>query len=114
MSGLWKGFQKLLGAPSRRDSSFENLSLSNRMTLKFVFVGGHKSGKTSVIRLLNKLPFESNYYPTIGIDTHKLKLDVNENKIWLWLWDVSHAELYKQSMNLKRKIIIKKKKTSKN
>ena len=93
MSGIWKGVRNLFG-PSRRESNFDNFNLSNQMTLKYVFVGGHKSGKTSVIRLLNKQPFESNYNPTIGIDTHKLKLDINENKIWLWLWDVSHAELY--------------------
>eukprot|EP01083_Nonionella_stella_P310130 1100742_1 len=92
MAGLWKGLKGIVRKDSRA-SDFDYSVFSKEMTLKMVFVGGHQSGKTSIVRILNRKKFSTEYDPTIGIDQHKIRLENTESKESLWLWDVSHAEL---------------------
>ena len=95
MAKLWKGIRGTF----KKDTKFSAFPesgysvFSKEMTLKMVFLGGHQSGKTSIVRILNKQKFSNDYDPTVGIDQHKIRLDHSETKESLWIWDVSHAEL---------------------
>ena len=95
MAKLWKGLRGIVNKKeNKQPSDNKNYSVfSKEMTLKIVFVGGHQSGKTSIVRILNKQKFSTEYDPTIGIDQHKIRFDSSETKESLWIWDVSHAEL---------------------
>lgn len=93
MAKLWKGIRNVFG--SEKDSLTQPYNVfSKEMTIKLVFVGGHQSGKSAIVKVMNKEKFPENYVPTIGIDQYKVRLDVSsDNTDWLWIWDVSHAEL---------------------
>lgn len=92
MSSFWKGLRGLVKKDHKSTTDNYNV-FAQEMTLKLVFVGGHKAGKTSMIRILKKRKFKTAYDPTIGIDCHKIRMENSTNKEWLWLWDISHAEL---------------------
>ena len=92
MAKLWKGLRGIVRKDSRYQSDLDTV-FAKEMTLKMVFVGGHQSGKTSIVRILNRQKFSEEYDPTIGIDQHKIRLEQSETKESLWIWDVSHAEL---------------------
>ena len=93
MAKLWKGLRGIVRKDSKYQQDLGYSVFSKEMTLKMVFVGGHQSGKTSIVRILNKQKFSTEYDPTIGIDQHKIRLEHTDTKESLWIWDVSHAEL---------------------
>eukprot|EP01084_Bolivina_argentea_P089738 161861_1 len=92
MAKLWKGLRGIV-KKNNNSSDIDYSVFSKEMTLKMVFLGGHQSGKTSIVRILNKQKFSKEYDPTIGIDQHKIRLEHTERKESLWIWDISHAEL---------------------
>eukprot|EP01084_Bolivina_argentea_P089737 161860_1 len=77
------------------DIDYPIISEELKTTFKMVFVGGHASGKTSIVRTLKKQKFSKEYDPTIYCDQHKIRLEYTKTKEpwWIWIWDVSHAEL---------------------
>ncbi len=59
---------------------------------KVLFVGEGASGKTSLIKQLQNLPFDKNEPETKGININDFEVDSNHSKITLHLWDFGGQE----------------------
>lgn len=67
-------------------------SRSRRKDLKIVVLGGHQTGKTSLIeRYVGHRQVSESYKPTVGIQLEKVQS--KNSGVWVKFWDVSHAEL---------------------
>jgi len=67
-------------------------SRSRRKDLKIVVLGGHQTGKTSLIeRYVGHRAVSETYKPTVGIQLEKVQS--KNSGVWVNFWDISHAEL---------------------
>ncbi len=63
---------------------------------KFIIVGDHEVGKTSIIRRFVEKKFSDDYRTTIGLNIMTHNFEFFGNKISLFLWDVGAQEYFKR------------------
>jgi len=56
--------------------------------VKFVVIGDHQAGKTSVIRRFCEDVYTTHYKPTIGVDFHRKTIHVSGVDYHIELWDM--------------------------
>ncbi|MFW9773222.1 MAG: Rab family GTPase [Promethearchaeota archaeon] len=65
-------------------------------TFKFVIVGDHEVGKTSIIRRFIERKFSADYRSTIGLNILAHKFTFQGNEINLTLWDIGAQQYFKR------------------
>ena len=70
----------------------ENMSYS----FKFVIVGNHEVGKTSLIRQFVERKFSHDYRATIGLNIFAYNFDFQGNELNLQLWDIGAQQYFKR------------------
>ena len=63
---------------------------------KFIIIGDHEVGKTSLIRRFVEKKFYADYRTTIGLNVISHNFEAFENKISLFLWDIGAQEYFKR------------------
>ncbi|MFX0031932.1 MAG: GTP-binding protein [Promethearchaeota archaeon] len=69
-------------------------------TFKFVIVGDHEVGKTSIIRRFVERKFSADYRATIGLNILAHKFEFQGNEINLTLWDIGAQQYFKRFRKL--------------
>jgi small GTP-binding protein len=63
---------------------------------KFIIIGEHEVGKTSIVRRFVEGKFLADYRTTIGLNVMSHNFEFFGNKISLWLWDVGAQQYFKR------------------
>lgn len=63
---------------------------------KFIIIGDHEVGKTSLIRRFVEKKFYADYRTTIGLNVISHNFEAFENKISLFLWDIGAQQYFKR------------------
>jgi len=63
---------------------------------KFVIIGNHEVGKTSLIRQFVERKFSRDYRATIGLNIFAHKFDFQDNEINVQLWDIGAQQYFKR------------------
>ena len=63
---------------------------------KFIVIGDHEVGKTSIIRRFVEGKFLADYRATIGLNIMSHNFEVFGNKIGLFLWDIGAQQYFKR------------------
>ena len=63
---------------------------------KFIIIGDHEVGKTSIIRRFVENKFLADYRTTIGLNIMSHNFEAFGNKINLWLWDIGAQQYFKR------------------
>jgi small GTP-binding protein len=63
---------------------------------KFIIIGDHEVGKTSIIRRFVEKRFMADYRATIGLNIISHKFEVFGNKINLMLWDIGAQDYFRR------------------
>ncbi|MHA1191125.1 MAG: GTP-binding protein [Promethearchaeota archaeon] len=72
------------------------LDSGGRYRFKFVIIGDHMVGKTSIIRRFVENRFTTDYRATIGLNILTHKLEFYGNEVIFSLWDVGAQEFFKR------------------
>lgn len=72
------------------------LDSGGKYRFKFVIIGDHMVGKTSIIRRFVENRFTTDYRATIGLNILTHKLDFYGNEVIFSLWDVGAQEFFKR------------------
>ncbi|MBY9003876.1 MAG: GTP-binding protein [Candidatus Lokiarchaeota archaeon] len=72
------------------------LDSGGRYRFKFVIIGDHMVGKTSIIRRFVENKFATDYRATIGLNILTHKLEFYGNEIIFSLWDIGAQEFFKR------------------
>ena len=72
------------------------LDSGGRYRFKFVIIGDHMVGKTSIIRRFVENKFTNDYRATIGLNVLTHKLEFYGNEVIFSLWDIGAQELFKR------------------
>ena len=67
-----------------------------KYAFKFVIVGDHAVGKTSLIRQFVERKFSHDYRATIGLNILAHNFDFQENEICVQLWDIGAQQYFKR------------------
>ena len=65
-------------------------------SFKFVIVGNHEVGKTSLIRQFVERKFSQDYRATIGLNIFAHNFDFQGNELLLQLWDIGAQQYFKR------------------
>jgi len=65
-------------------------------SFKFVIVGNHEVGKTSLIRQFVERKFSQDYRATIGLNIFAYNFDFQGNELNLQLWDIGAQQYFKR------------------
>ena len=65
-------------------------------TFKFIVIGDHEVGKTSLLRKFVENKFSHNYRATIGLNILSHKFNFEGNEISLNLWDIGAQQYFKR------------------
>jgi len=63
---------------------------------KFIIIGDHEVGKTSIIRRFVENKFLADYRTTIGLNIMSHDFEAFGNKTNLWLWDIGAQQYFKR------------------
>ncbi|MEJ2248119.1 MAG: GTP-binding protein [Candidatus Lokiarchaeota archaeon] len=63
---------------------------------KFIIIGDHEVGKTSIIRRFVENKFTKNYRATIGLNIMSHKFEFYDNQIQFSLWDIGAQKFFKR------------------
>lgn len=77
------------------DLTSENMSQTNLLRFKTVFIGDVAVGKTSIVCRLNESKFRENYEPSIGVDFSSKSIKFRGKTIKFQIWDSAGQEKYK-------------------
>ncbi len=73
-----------------------HLNRGGRYRFKFIIIGDHEVGKTSIIRRFVEKKFSRDYRATIGINITTHSIDLIGNEITFSLWDIGAQEYFKR------------------
>ncbi|MFW9952299.1 MAG: GTP-binding protein [Candidatus Thorarchaeota archaeon] len=72
------------------------LETGGEYRFKFIIIGEHEVGKTSIIRRFVEGKFLAGYRTTIGLNVMPHNFEFFGNKISLWLWDIGAQKYFKR------------------
>ncbi len=72
------------------------LDLGGMYRFKFIIIGDHEVGKTSIMRRFVENKFLADYRTTIGLNIMSHDFEAFGNKINLWLWDIGAQQYFKR------------------
>ncbi len=74
----------------------KDLSTGYNFQFKFIILGDHQVGKTSIIRRFIEKRFQQDYRTTIGLNVLSHDFEVFGNRINILLWDIGAQEYFKR------------------
>lgn len=80
----------------KRSIHESNLEESGNYAFKFIIVGDHEVGKTSIIRRFVEKKFSGDYRATIGLNILTHNFNFQENEINVQLWDIGAQQYFKR------------------
>ncbi len=87
---------------SKQSERLKNQIYQNKLNrdgiyrFKFIIIGDHEVGKTSIIRRFVEKRFLVNYRTTIGLNILSYDFEAFNNKISLFLWDIGAQQYFKR------------------
>ncbi len=75
---------------------FKGMKTGGDFALKFIIIGDHEVGKTSLVRRIVDKKFSADYRATIGLNLLYHKIEMSGNRLNLNLWDIGAQQYFKR------------------